>query len=244
MLTLFRGLLLVVLLIFVFFATMVVCLLRPFHRDNVHQVASWFGRVGPLIGLKVVKRGQENLLVDQPVVYVGNHQNNFDLFTQATMVPKGTVSIGKKSLKWIPFFGLIYWLTGNILIDRNNRSKARGTIENTTKNIRDKGLSVWVFPEGTRSRGRGLLPFKSGAFHTAINAGVPVVPVLASCQQHVDLGKRNNGVVIIEALEPISTEGMGREDVRELMQRVQQQMATRLEQINEEARQLSVASAV
>ncbi|QIZ77768.1 1-acylglycerol-3-phosphate O-acyltransferase [Ferrimonas lipolytica] len=241
MLTLIRGLLLVLLLMLLFVGTMVMCIVRPFHRDNVHQVARWFGRVGPLVGIKLLKRGQENLLPEQPVVYIGNHQNNFDLFTQASMVPKSTVSIGKKSLKWIPFFGLIYWLSGNILIDRKNSSKARGTIENATNSIRDDGLSVWVFPEGTRSRGRGLLPFKSGAFHTAVSAGVPIVPVLASCQKDINMGKWDNGTIIVEAMAPISTEGMTREDVRELATRVQQQMATRLEEINEEARQLSAA---
>lgn len=241
MLTVFRGLLLGLLLLVVFIATLIMCIVRPFHRDNVYQVAHWFGSVAPLLGLKLVKRGQQHMTDHQPVVYIGNHQNNFDLFTQAAMVPKGTVSIGKKSLKWIPFFGAIYWLTGNILIDRKNSSKARGTIENTTASIRKKGLSVWIFPEGTRSRGRGLLPFKSGAFHTAVNAGVPIVPVLASCQKDLNLGKRDNGVIILEAMEPISTEGMSKEDVRELTQRVQQMMAERLQQINEEAAQLSAA---
>ncbi|WP_028116054.1 1-acylglycerol-3-phosphate O-acyltransferase [Ferrimonas senticii] len=241
MLTLLRGLLMVLLLLVVFLATLVVCIFRPFHKDNVALVARWFAASGRFLGLKLERRGTEHLQLDTPVVFVGNHQNNFDLFTQSSMVPKGTVSIGKKSLKWIPFFGLIYWLTGNILIDRKNSSKARGTIENTTNSIREKGLSVWIFPEGTRSRGQGLLPFKTGAFHTAINAGVPIVPVIASCQKDLSLGRWDNGTIIVEALEPISTEGLGREDVRQLAQQVHQLMAERLEQLNEQARALSAA---
>jgi len=53
---------------------------------------------------------------DGPYIFLANHQNNFDLFTHTTAVPKGTVSLGKKSLAWMPLFGQIYWLSGNILI--------------------------------------------------------------------------------------------------------------------------------
>ena len=67
------------------------------------------------------------------------------------MVPgkwENCVSLGKKSLKWIPFFGQLYWLSGNILIDRANRSKAAGTISKSAEKIKQKGLSVWMFPGG------------------------------------------------------------------------------------------------
>ncbi|GAA4882046.1 1-acylglycerol-3-phosphate O-acyltransferase [Ferrimonas pelagia] len=239
MLKLLRALILVLLASGAFVVGVLMCVLRPFHRNNVHHVASWFGLANPLLGLKVINRGRENLLVDTPVVYVGNHQNSFDLVTQSTMVPPGTVSMGKKSLIWIPLFGQIYWLTGNILIDRGNRSKAISTIQGAAQKIRDKALSVWIFPEGTRSRGQGLLPFKTGAFHTAINAGVPIVPVVASCQAGLCMNKRDNGVVIVEALEPISTEGLGREDVRDLAQQVYDKMNQRLQELNAEAQQLS-----
>ncbi len=243
MLALIRGLLMVVLLFAVFIGTLLLCLVRPFHRDNVAVVARWFARASCVVGLKIERRGLAHLSEQQPMVLVANHQNNFDLFTHASMVPKGTVSIGKKSLKWIPFFGQIYWLTGNILIDRANASKARSTIENTTKSIRDKGLSVWIFPEGTRSYGRGLLPFKTGAFHTAINAGVPIVPVVASCQQELRFGRWHNGTIIVEALAPISTAGMTSADVRQLAQQVHQQMADHFDKISAEAQQLNAAKA-
>ncbi len=68
----------------------------------------------------------------------------------------------------MPLFGQLYWLTGNILIDRANRSKAKGTIDQVVNSIKESDVSVWMFPEGTRSRGRGLLPFKTGAFHAAM----------------------------------------------------------------------------
>ncbi len=64
----------------------------------------------------------------------------------------------------MPLFGQLYWLSGNILIDRKNRTRAFETMAETARKIKEKCLSVWIFPEGTRSRGRGLLPFKLGHF--------------------------------------------------------------------------------
>jgi 1-acyl-sn-glycerol-3-phosphate acyltransferase len=70
-----------------------------------------------------------------PAVYIVNHQNNYDVFTVASAVQPGTVTVGKKSLKWIPIFGQMYWLTGNILIDRKNTSKAMSTMTVTVNKI-------------------------------------------------------------------------------------------------------------
>jgi 1-acyl-sn-glycerol-3-phosphate acyltransferase len=67
----------------------------------------------------------------------------------------------------------LYWLTGNLLIDSNNRTKAYGTIAELVNHFKIRRISIWMFPEGTRSRGRGLLPFKTGAFHAAIVGGRP-----------------------------------------------------------------------
>ncbi len=73
-------------------------------------------------------------------------------------------------------------------------------------NLKESDVSVWMFPEGTRSRGRGLLPFKTGAFHAAIGAGLPIIPIVCSSTGGVKLNRWNNGHVIVEMLPPISTE--------------------------------------
>lgn len=156
-----------------------------------------------MLGVKLVITRHPDALKCGPAVYVANHQNNYDIFTLPTVVPKNCVSLGKKSLKWIPFFGQLYWLSGNILIDRGNRSKAAGTISKSADKIKQKGLSVWMFPEGTRSYGRGLLPFKTGAFHTALNAGVPVVPVcMSTTHKTIKLNRWDNGTIYIDMLAP------------------------------------------
>jgi 1-acyl-sn-glycerol-3-phosphate acyltransferase len=164
----------------------------------------WYGSMAKMLGVKLVLKRHHKAEDVGPAVYVANHQNSYDLFTVPAMVPKNCVSIGKKSIKWIPFFGQLYWLSGNILIDRSNRSKAATTISKAADRIKQNGLSVWMFPEGTRSYGRGLLPFKTGAFHTAMNADVPIVPVcMNSTHKSIKLNRWNNGTIYIEMLAPI-----------------------------------------
>ncbi|MFQ6371580.1 1-acylglycerol-3-phosphate O-acyltransferase [Shewanella sp. YIC-542] len=240
MLLVLRSLLLALLLILLFCFSIVLCLLRPMHRDNVHVLARCFAAVSPLLGLKVIIRHLERNRC-QPSIFLANHQNNFDLFTLSKVVPRGTVSLGKKSLLWIPLFGIIYWLSGNLLIDRTNRTRAIATLNKAARKIKQHKLSLWVFPEGTRSRGRGLLPFKMGAFHTAVTTGVPVVPIVASCQNHIRLNRRNNGVVIIELLEPIATDNVAPGQIREFAAEVHQRMADKLAQLNAEAAQMMAA---
>lgn len=234
MLLIVRCLLLAVMLVGAFLFGGLYCVFRPRHRDNVHMFAKLFASVAPILGIKVIVR-QPSHESPTPCIYLANHQNNYDLFTHTAAVPKGTVSLGKKSIAWMPFFGQIYWLSGNILIDRRNRSKAFDTMAKTAQKIKDKCLSVWIFPEGTRSRGRGLLPFKAGAFHTAIAAGVPLVPVLASNQSEIRLNRWNNGVVIIQVMDPIPTEGLGKESAKELSAKVHKIMEDKLVELNAEA---------
>ncbi|WDE04884.1 1-acylglycerol-3-phosphate O-acyltransferase [Thalassomonas viridans] len=211
------------------------CLLRPFHRNNVHRASLVLGKFSKIIGVDVEIRMPDSVKNMGPAVYIANHQNNYDLFTISGAVPENTVSVGKKSLKWIPFFGQMYWLTGNILIDRKNSSKAMNTIAQTAAKIREKELSVWLFPEGTRSKGRGLLPFKTGAFRTAVQADVPVVPVCVSNLHGViNLNRWDNGKMIIEFQEPIELDCDKRESIRLLAQKIHGQMQQRINEISQE----------
>ena len=183
---------------------LLLCSVNPFHTSNGLIIADWFCKIAKSLGVTLKLKYHENPKNIGPAVYVANHQNNYDLFTLPAMVPENCVSLGKKSLKWIPFFGQLYWLSGNILIDRANRSKAAGTISKSAEKIKQKGLSVWMFPEGTRSYGRGLLPFKTGAFHTAMSADVPVVPVcMSTTHKTIKLNRWDNGTIYLEMLAPI-----------------------------------------
>ncbi|MCG8613423.1 MAG: 1-acyl-sn-glycerol-3-phosphate acyltransferase, partial [Pseudomonadales bacterium] len=121
------------------FAGLLLCLLRPFNPDNNYLCARIFSWGGiRLLGLKLRIQGQEHLS-KEPCIYVANHQDNLDLFVFGSMVPPRTVTIGKKSLKFIPFFGQLYWLAGNILIDRESPKKAMVMMDKMTRNAVTKG---------------------------------------------------------------------------------------------------------
>ncbi len=179
------------------------CLVRPFHRNNVYAAGQVYGVMARIVGLKVKLIVPDSVRKGGPFVYIANHQNSYDLITVCMSAQPGVVTVGKKSLVWIPVFGWLYWLSGNILIDRNNRGKARDTIAQTVNKIKERGLSVFLFPEGTRSYGRGLLPFKAGAFRIAEQTNEPVVTVCASnLHNKVKLNRWNNGTVLIELSDP------------------------------------------
>jgi 1-acyl-sn-glycerol-3-phosphate acyltransferase len=194
------------------------------------------GKVSKLLGLTVEIRVPDNVKDLGPVVYTANHQSGWDIFTISGAVQRNTVSVGKKSLKWIPFFGQMYWLTGNILIDRNNTNKAMGTIEQTVKKIKERGFSVWLFPEGTRSKGRGLLRFKTGAFRTAQQAGVPIVPICSSnLHGQIKLNRWNNGKYIIEFLPPTYFTEDNKDNIRAVANDIHAQMVEKINLLSIEA---------
>ena len=215
------------------------CLLSPRNPKHVFTFGRYFGRMSKVFGIKLELRIPEDAYSRGQHVYVANHQNNWDLLTVSSAVTPKVVTVGKKSLAWMPLFGQLYWLTGNILIDRANRSKAVGTIDQVVDNLKDSDVSVWMFPEGTRSRGRGLLPFKTGAFHAAIGAGLPIIPIVCSSTGGVKLNRWNNGHVIVEMLDPINTEGYDKSNVRELANLTRGQMAAKLEELDKEVIELN-----
>jgi len=228
---------LVLLILFIVVAStigLLICLVRPFHRDNVGLFSKWYGSASWIFGVKVEIRRSPEISKAMPCVFVANHQNNYDLFTISGALITGTVTIGKKSLKYIPFFGQLYWLSGNIMIDRDNRSRAVGAMQGAVERIQKDKLSVWVFPEGTRSYGRGLLPFKTGAFHIAQQAGVPIVAIcMSQTQGKIKLNRWNNGKVIIEFLPPLPPEDFAI-PVREVAQQVHQMMADKIAALDSE----------
>jgi len=199
---------------------------RPFNPDNSRLCARLYAVPAMwLLGLEV--KADVDSLRHKPgtCVIIANHQSNYDLFVFGTVVPHRTVCIAKKSLKWVPLFGQLFWLAGNVLIDRGNAHKARRAMLTTTRTLQHEDTSIWVFPEGTRNLGKGLLPFKKGAFHMAIAAGVPIVQVCVSNYvTHMQLNRWKSGDVLIRSLPPIPTVGMTSEDIPALMQACQAQM--------------------
>lgn len=213
---------------------LLVSLLRPFNPANgtlSAKLYAWPTRY--ILGMRV--RADVRSLQDLtgPCVLVGNHQSNYDLFLFGNVIPPRTVAIGKKSLKWVPLFGTLFWLAGNVLVERENAYKARKALQRVTDTLRHRNASIWVFPEGTRNTGSELLPFKKGAFQMAIAAGVPVVPVCMSRYPGtLDLNRWRSGEILIRSLPPISTTGLTTDDIAQLALRCREQMQACIDELD------------
>jgi len=206
---------------------LVLYLARPFNPDNNRLFGWTVARVGRcLLGMKRPLYGAENMPQDRPTVIIANHQQNDDLFLMGDLLPPRTVAVGKSSLVWVPFFGQIFWLGGNIILNRGRSRKAVAVMEATSEAINLQRKSIWVFPEGTRSRGRGLGSFKKGAFHTAIAAGAPITMVCAGEYHGKTRGwSGRREPVPMRILPPVETEGLTSADIPELIARCHQQMS-------------------
>ncbi|GGC65025.1 1-acyl-sn-glycerol-3-phosphate acyltransferase [Marinobacter halophilus] len=202
-------------------------LARPFNPDNNRLLGWVLARVGRyLLGMKRPLYGAENMPKDRPTVVIANHQQNDDLFVVGDLLPPRTVTVGKSALVWTPFFGQVFWLGGNIILNRGRSQKAVAVMQATSDAINNQRKSIWIFPEGTRSRGRGLAKFKKGAFHTAIAAGAPITMVCAA-EYHGKtrglFGRREP--VPVRILPPVETRGLTSDDLPELMARCHLQMS-------------------
>lgn len=170
-----------------------------------------------------------------PCVFIMNHQSALDLFSNAEIYPDTCIVIVKRALTKVPFFGWIAALGDNIFLDRENRSRSMEQMAEARNKITQNGLSVWIFPEGTRRNSGSIHNFKRGAFHLAIQAQVPIVPVVASSyRHHVDIGRWKSGRIIIEVLDPVPTKGLQADDVDSLIARCHSAMQTAFRRITAE----------
>jgi 1-acyl-sn-glycerol-3-phosphate acyltransferase len=141
--------------------------------------------------------------------------------------PPRTTALAKKELLYCGPFGVAAWLAGMIFVDRSNRKKAHEIMANTASVMHARNVNVWIFPEGTRNCGEKLLPFKKGAFHLAIQAQVPIFPiVLSSYRDFLSRDKRifNTGRVIVSCLPRFNTAGLSVDAIDELVEKVHNSM--------------------
>ena len=199
--------------LFSFMALAYSCI-RPFHPNNTRTVLKFLLPTYWMMNLKVIPINKPQ--INFPVVYVVNHQDLLDVFYFAKIWPKNCSGVGKQEIAWVPVFGTAFWLAGNLFINRGDRDKARAVVDQMADKIISLNRSIFIMPEGTRSRGKGLLPFKKGAFLTAIKAGVPIVPLCVSSTANVTLSDWAPKPGLIEFLAPISTEGLQAEDAERL----------------------------
>jgi lysophosphatidate acyltransferase len=119
-------------------------------------------------------------------------------------------------------FGIAAWLAGMKFIDRSAGKSAGEALNCAMLELKEKKEKLWIFPEGTRRNTGEIHEFKKGAFHAAIHAQVPIIPVVYSSYKHVFDAEKNlfqGGTIEIQILPAIPTKGLTKENVDELIQK-------------------------
>ncbi|WP_305043605.1 lysophospholipid acyltransferase family protein [Geoalkalibacter sp.] len=191
--------------------------------DILHHWARLWARGSLwLAGVEVRCRGGEHLRPGAAMVYMPNHQSNFDILALLACIRPPFRWLAKKELFAIPLFGAAMRRAGCIAVDRGDHQSAVASLDEAARRIHN-GEAVMIFPEGTRSLNGRLLPFKKGGFLTAIKAQAPVLPIAITGSGGI-LPKHGRslrpGVISVTFLPPIETRALSLEDRDLLMERV------------------------
>ncbi len=148
-------------------------------RQSLNIVRFMFRLILKISGVHITVKGLENIPRDQGVLYVGNHRSYFDILVGYTTVPSLLGFVAKKEMRRYPL--LVNWMENVhcLFLDRQNLKEGLKTILEGIAKVKE-GISIWIFPEGTRNRNDDildLLPFKEGSLKIAEKSGCPVVPV-------------------------------------------------------------------
>lgn len=187
-------------------------------------VTNWSNFVLAIAGLNLTVIGKENI-PDEPCVFVGNHQSNFDIPAILSSMNRLTGVIAKKDMVKIPIMS--YWMRQIhcVFMDRENPREALKAIAEGIENLKD-GYSMLIFPEGTRSRSNKMGQFKKGSMRLAIKAGVPIVPITVYDTHKAMEGnngkiKKAKAKIIID--KPIYIDAMSKEekaDIAEIIKNI------------------------
>ncbi|MGB7981237.1 MAG: HAD-IB family hydrolase [Candidatus Nanopelagicales bacterium] len=196
---------------------------RSLGANLAASMGSDLGLAAAGVRLRVV--GEENVWAARPAVFLFNHQSQLDVFVLGSLLRKDFTGVAKKSLERDPFFGPVGFLADVAYVDRADSAKAREGLEPAVEALRN-GRSIAIAPEGTRSPTPRLLPFKKGPFHMAMQAGVPVVPIVLRNAGQIMAAHSmviHPGTVDVAVLDPIPTDDWTRENLNEHVEAVRQQ---------------------
>lgn len=182
-------------------------------KSSLFLVQHAFGIILWLTGTKVDVIGRENIPDDRPVLYVGNHRSYFDIVIGYQLVKGETGFVAKKEMKkiWL----LSHWMKNLhcLFLDRKNIKEGLKTILTGIDYVK-KGISIWIFPEGTRNKGAGMMEFKEGSMKIAEKTGCPIIPVAMTgtaeiFEKHIPFVRRSH--VTVTFGEPIEIRSLDKE---------------------------------
>lgn len=183
----------------------------------------WF-----LSGIKLEVNGRDNIPDDQAVLFIGNHTSYYDIIVTYPLMKGPTGYMAKKEIKKIPCLSWWMYFVNCIFLDRSNPREGLKSVLEAADLIK-KGISVFLFPEGTRSKNGKLGEFKDGGFKIATKSKCPIIPVGIQgsanlFENHVPFIKSSK--VIVTFGEPIYTDTMDRAEAKQLPETVWEQVKT------------------
>jgi putative phosphoserine phosphatase/1-acylglycerol-3-phosphate O-acyltransferase len=180
-------------------------------REAANFSTGLFGDFATAItGVDLEVEGEKNLWVARPCVFIFNHQSKADVMIMAKLIRRDMGGVAKKEVRDVPIIGKLMEWAGTVFVDRADGKSAIKAMEPLIDAIRVEGKSICISPEGTRSLTPKLEPFKKGAFHLAMQAGVPIVPVVI--HNATDVAPKNEFVmrpatVRVTVLPPVDASG-------------------------------------
>jgi 1-acyl-sn-glycerol-3-phosphate acyltransferase len=199
-----------------------------------HHCARLWGKIALLANrVKVKVEGLENIKGKGPFIFMSNHQGSYDIFVLLGHLPFQFKWLVKKELFSIPFFGWAMGAAGYISIDRQGSRETVEAMNQAAQRIRE-GMSVVIFPEGSRSPDGSIQPFKKGGFTLAMKAKVPIIPISIAGSREImpkDRLTASPGEIRIRVGNPIETEPYSLKDRPVLMEKVSETISRNFELI-------------
>ena len=188
------------------------------HKSSLRMVQAVFRMMLFTSGVKLTVIGREKIPDDRPVLYVANHRSYFDIIIGYTLVKGECGFVAKKEMLKIPLLGIWMRRLHCLFLDRDNPRRGLTTILTGIDQIKS-GLSMWIFPEGTRTSGDDMLPFKEGSLKLSSKSNCPVIPVTFTntdeiLENHMPFIRRTAVTVVFG--DPIEVADMSRDEKKAL----------------------------
>jgi putative phosphoserine phosphatase / 1-acylglycerol-3-phosphate O-acyltransferase len=198
-------------------AGVAVGLLNRNRRQGVDLATALYGQLAPALGaIGIDVQGAENLWSHRPAVFLVNHQSSvLDMVVAFQLLEREFTFVAKKEISQLPVFGQLFGLADVLFVDRSDTTKAVETLDRGVEKLRG-GISVIIAPEGTRSVTPSVGRFKKGAFRMAMEAGVPVVPIVFRNSGELmwrDSQIARSGTVEVVVHPPIDVAGWSRHEL-------------------------------
>lgn len=206
-------------------------------RENIQKAEDvWSHKIMDMFGSELVVHGKENIPKKGPVVFIGNHQGYADIIAYcAALSPSLAFAyVAKDDLGKIPIYGTWIRRIRSVLIKRNDPRASLKAIDEGIELI-EKGFSLMIFPEGTRSRGPEMGSFKRGAFKLAVKPGVPIIPVSlnGSYKMFEETGIVKGARIDVMVHPPVETKGLSRKEEKQMCLDVEKTVKDGLLQLQE-----------